>query len=104
MATVRFRLSVWFLKWAMHRCIFGKDTLRQIPALGPKHLTAIVAQSDYRCTTYQALCWRGIPTIHVGMIQRREAFNIRYVRNQHQLLKFFGKYLEIICRSKQIIE
>ena len=46
-----------------------------------------MAQSDERCIWYQASCWCGRQMIiHVGVVDRCEACNIRLVQNQKSLV------------------
>ena len=88
------RPSVQFLNWAMHRCAFGRDTLRQHFHNDAKHLLVVVAHwlsliKD--CMTYHALCWCGgrtqkswcgRHTIHIGVIEKRETNNISYIQKR----------------------
>ena len=47
-----------------------------------KHVPSVVAQSDSRSVTYQALFWCGKQTIHLGEVDRREVYNIGYIRTE----------------------
>ena len=70
----------------MRRSVLGRDTLRQHSHNEIMHLPVVVVQSNERYMTYQALCWCSRKTVHDDVANRREAYNIGYIRRRRELI------------------